>query len=152
MPYSRLAEAVALVNAARYRLGASVFGPATEARAVAGVLDVGTVLVNDIVVPTADPRLPFGGSGASGYGTTRGREGLLGMTRPRVTVVRTGRRRPHFARLLPAHAPIIAALLRLLYGDAATRWRALCSIPAAVRALTARTAGRYAITTGGEQA
>ena len=151
VPYSRLQEAVAFVNGARYRLGASVFGPETEARAVASALDVGTVLVNDLVVPTADPRLPFGGTGASGYGVTRGREGLLGMTRPRVTVVRAGRRRPHYARLAAAHAPVIAALLRLIYGDAATRWRALCSLPATVRALNARTASRYAITIRGEQ-
>ena len=42
----------------------------------------GFVTINDIIVPTADPRLPFGGVRGSGFGTTRGAEGLLEMTYP----------------------------------------------------------------------
>jgi aldehyde dehydrogenase (NAD+) len=40
--------------------------------------------VNDVLLPGADPETPFGGSGASGYGRTRGEAGLREMVRPRV--------------------------------------------------------------------
>jgi acyl-CoA reductase-like NAD-dependent aldehyde dehydrogenase len=79
-----------------YALGASVFGPADEAQAFAEHVPAGVVVVNDLIVPTADPRLPFGGRGESGYGVTRGAEGLLELTRPKVIIHRRGRFRPHF--------------------------------------------------------
>lgn len=79
-----------------YALGASVFGPAVEAQALAKRVPVGVVAVNDLIVPTADPRLPFGGRGESGYGVTRGAEGLIELTRPKVVICRRGRFRPHF--------------------------------------------------------
>jgi acyl-CoA reductase-like NAD-dependent aldehyde dehydrogenase len=79
-----------------YALGASVFGPAQEARAFADRVPAGVIVVNDLIVPTADPRLPFGGRGESGYGVTRGAEGLLELTRPKVIIHRRGRFRPHF--------------------------------------------------------
>lgn len=79
-----------------YALGASVFGPAVEAQALAKRVPAGVVVVNDLIVPTADPRLPFGGRGESGYGVTRGAEGLLELTRSKVVIRRRGRFRPHF--------------------------------------------------------
>jgi len=51
------------------------------------VLNVGNVLINDIIVATADPRIPFGGRKESGYGATRGAEGLLEMTVAKVVTV-----------------------------------------------------------------
>ncbi len=85
-----IGEAIGIVNACPYRLAASVFGPRREAEAVAGQLQVGSIAVNDLIVPTADPRVPFGGRGNSGFGVTRGGEGLLAMTVPVVTGVRRG--------------------------------------------------------------
>jgi hypothetical protein len=38
----------------------------------------GQCLINDVVIPTADPRIPFGGRGRSGFGVTRGAEGAAG--------------------------------------------------------------------------
>jgi acyl-CoA reductase-like NAD-dependent aldehyde dehydrogenase len=108
--------AVAVANAGVHALGASVFGPEATAQAVARRLCAGCVSVNGVVVPTADPRLPFGGAGASGFGATRGAEGLLEMTRPQAVV---SRRRAYALqyRLLPSSAaPWIARGLRLLYG------------------------------------
>ena len=61
-----------------------------------------------MIVPTADPRLPFGGRGRSGYGVTRGADGLLEMTRPKAIVVRRGSFRPH---LDPPH-PLDGDLFR----------------------------------------
>ncbi|WP_247889165.1 efflux RND transporter permease subunit, partial [Azospirillum brasilense] len=54
-----------------YALGASVFGPEAEACALAGRLDAGTVTVNDLIVPTADPRPPCGGRAPRARGGAR---------------------------------------------------------------------------------
>ncbi len=124
-------EAVAAVNRSSYGLGASVFGPMERAQAVAARLDVGVVTVNDVIVPTADPRLPFSGRRDSGFGVTRGGEGLLEMTRVKVVTRRGGRKVPIYldpgagnpAAALPAlfdfsHGPTwrhrLAGLLRLI--------------------------------------
>lgn len=75
-------EAICLEGAATHALGASIFGNEREALAIARRIPAGTITINDIIVPSADPRLPFGGAHRSGFGVTRGREGLLALTRP----------------------------------------------------------------------
>lgn len=57
---------------------------------------MGSVVVNDLIVPTVDPRLPFGGRRLSGFGATRGTEGLLALTTAKSISVRGGRFRPHY--------------------------------------------------------
>ncbi|KAA5540291.1 aldehyde dehydrogenase [Roseiconus nitratireducens] len=88
-------DAVRLINECPYRLAASVFGAEGAARALAEQLNVGSVSINDLIATTADPRLPFGGRGDSGFGVTRGAEGLLAMTVPRVISTRRSRFAPH---------------------------------------------------------
>jgi succinate-semialdehyde dehydrogenase/glutarate-semialdehyde dehydrogenase len=68
-------EAVALANRSRYGLGASVW-TADRARgeALAARIEAGSVFVNRMV--QSDPRLPFGGIKASGYGRELAREGI----------------------------------------------------------------------------
>jgi acyl-CoA reductase-like NAD-dependent aldehyde dehydrogenase len=108
--------AIAVANGSPHLLGASVFGPLSEAQAVANRLRAGCVVVNDVIMPTADPRLPFGGAGDSGFGVTRGAEGLLEMTRPQAVI---SRRRPIslLYRPLPASArQWVAGSLRFIYG------------------------------------
>jgi aldehyde dehydrogenase (NAD+) len=100
-----------LVNDCPYGLAASVFGATAAARSVAVELDVGTVVVNDLIAPTADPRLPFGGRRASGFGVTRGAEGLIAMTVPRVIAVRHGGPTPHLDPPHPANREILAGAL-----------------------------------------
>ena len=70
---------------------------AAPARAaeLAGRLRTGMVTINDVIVPTAHPGLPFGGRAESGWGVTQGAEGLLEMTVPQVVGVRKGSFRPH---------------------------------------------------------
>jgi acyl-CoA reductase-like NAD-dependent aldehyde dehydrogenase len=80
-------ELAAAQEACPFALTASVFGDEEEARRVAVVLNVGTVLINDVIVGTADPRVPFGGRRESGFGTTRGFEGLLEMTFAKVITI-----------------------------------------------------------------
>ncbi len=87
-------EALSLDAACPYALGASVFGPENEAGALARLLPVGSVCINDVILPTADPRLPFSGTRESGHGVTRGPEGLLAMTRP-VSISRRRAFSPH---------------------------------------------------------
>lgn len=103
--FAGLNQAADICNACGYALAASIFAAPREARQLASCLRVGSVTIGDLIVPTADPRLPFGGRRGSGYGVTRGREGLLQMTTPKVVSVRRGRFAPHLravdARTLP---------------------------------------------------
>ena len=115
-----VADAAAAIEAdaeCPYALGASVFGPEAEAVALAGRIDAGTVTINDLIAPTADPRLPFGGARASGYGVTRGAEGLLEMTRPKVVTRRGGRFRPHYDPPDGRHLEAGLAYLRAAHGS-----------------------------------
>lgn len=129
-------EALAAALACPYALGAAVFGPEEPARALAGRVRAGGVVVNDVIVPTADPRLPFGGRGESGFGVTRGAEGLLELTAPKVIAVRRGIRLPHLEKRDPADVDLFRAYLTLVHGDGLrTRLRAAADL---VRALLRR--------------
>ncbi|MDB5367959.1 MAG: aldehyde dehydrogenase [Rhodospirillales bacterium] len=109
-------EAVQLANAQPHALGASVFGPRAEAAKVAAALDVGVVTINDAVAATADPRIPFGGRRQSGFGVTRGLEGLLELTQPKVVLDNRARFRPHLRRGGRVNEErLLAALVRLLH-------------------------------------
>ena len=132
-------------NASPYGLGASVFGGASEARVVAGRLKAGVVTVNDLIVPTADPRLPFGGRGLSGFGVTRGAEGLLEMTAPKAVAVRRlpgvltrrfARPHRHFEPNLPEDEALFQAWLAVAHGG--SLGSRLAAVPGLVRALVAR--------------
>ncbi len=104
-------QAVHIVNRSPYRLAASVFGPLHQAQQIASRLQVGSVVVNDLIAPTADPRLPFGGRGQSGFGVTRGEEGLLAMTAAVSVSIRTG---PPALHLAPRRVSDAQTLLGLL--------------------------------------
>ncbi len=100
-----------------FGLTAAIFGDVAEAKRLATRLEVGTVLINDLIVPTADPRVPFGGRRGSGFGSTRGAEGLLEMTAPRVVAVRRGRESRHFEPTGEAHEALFDGMIRLSHGD-----------------------------------
>jgi len=99
-----------------YALAASIFGPEKEARALASRLRVGNVLINDVIVSTADPRISFGGRGASGFGVTRGAEGLLGMTTPRTIQSRSGKPGREYQPTGKGHIEFFAGLAALIHG------------------------------------
>ncbi|WP_207476936.1 aldehyde dehydrogenase family protein [Arenibaculum pallidiluteum] len=119
VPVTGAEEALAMDRHCPYALGASVFGPEVAARALAMRLRAGSVCINDLIVPTADPRLPFGGARESGYGATRGAEGLLALTRTKAVSLRRGRFRPHFELPRPADADLFRAALGLSHGGGA---------------------------------
>lgn len=108
-----------------YALGASIFGPLANARRVAPLVRAGSVCINDLIVPTADPRLPFGGRGRSGFGVTRGAEGLLAMTVVKTVSERRTRFRPHLAPVQAKDAARFAAMTGVLHGDWRTRFRTI---------------------------
>ncbi len=111
------AAAAQRTNAGDFALGASIFSrDITKARALAARIKTGFVLINDLIVPTADPRMPFGGVKASGFGTTRGDEGLLEMTFPHVVAVRRGRTRPHFDAPADDDEHFFTAYIRAAHG------------------------------------
>jgi aldehyde dehydrogenase (NAD+) len=72
-------------------------------------------VVNDMVVPTADPRLPFAARGRSGFGVTRGPEGLLSMTRIKSVAHRQGSIRPHLMPTSRHTSPLLAELLKMMH-------------------------------------
>jgi len=72
-------EAVAVANRSRYGLGGAVWSSDRErAEAVGRRLEVGAVFINGMV--KSDPRLPFGGVKASGYGRELGAFGIREFT------------------------------------------------------------------------
>lgn len=130
IPVESDGQALAFASQCRFALGASIFSADIEAaRHLAARIPAGSVSINDLILPTADPRVPFGGRGHSGFGSTRGAEGLLEMTTLKVIHTRHGRFTPHFDAphredeaffvqcLLAGHAPGFSARL-------AAAWRA----------------------------
>jgi acyl-CoA reductase-like NAD-dependent aldehyde dehydrogenase len=104
-----------------YALTAAIFGPEKEARALALRLPVGTVLINDLIVAAADPRVSFGGRKASGFGVTRGREGLLEMTVLKTVLAQHSHDLRAYRSTTPKYEPFFAAYLEAVHGGS---WRA----------------------------
>ena len=129
-------EALRLAAHCPYALGASIFGPEPEARALANRVDAGAVTINDVIAPTADPRLPFGGRHRSGWGVTRGAEGLLEMTQVKTISVSAGRFRPHHDPFAEGDEALLLAWLRSAHGDRRAALPSLLS--AAMRRFRAR--------------
>lgn len=103
-----------------YALGASVFGRKEEAQEFAARIDAGCVVINDIVAPTADPRVAFGGRRSSGFGSTRGAAGLLEMTQVKAIVTQGSNWLPHLEPPIPELGPLLFDFLRLSH---ARGWR-----------------------------
>jgi acyl-CoA reductase-like NAD-dependent aldehyde dehydrogenase len=120
-----------------YALTVSIFcgkNDLAKAREIARTLKAGTVLINDLIAPTADARVPFGGRGASGYGVTRGAEGLLEMTAVKTLIVRKGGPMRHLEATTDADAPVFEGMIRASHGDGwRMRWSGLRQFVAAQR-------------------
>ena len=83
--FESIDEAIALANASRYGLGASVWSK-KSGKKIASRLECGMVSVNSVIAFAGVHDLPFGGVKDSGYGRIHGREGLLEFTYPRSVV------------------------------------------------------------------
>ncbi len=112
-----LEEALAVHHHCDQHLSTSVFTRNLDrARALAPRLRAATVLINDSLFPTCQPATSITGLGQSGWGASRGIEGLLTMTRS-VTVSIT--RTPFRVNTQPLPATWVdkaARLVRWWYG------------------------------------
>lgn len=109
-------QALAFDAECPYTLSAAVFGPEPAALPLAHRIHAGSVTINDLIVPTADPRLPFGGRGESGYGVTRGGLGLLEFTTTKTVSLRRGRFRPHYETPKAGDQALFEAYLQGTHG------------------------------------
>jgi aldehyde dehydrogenase (NAD+) len=117
-------------------LTASVFGPERKARAFADRIHAGTVLINDVLVSSADPRVSFSGRGMSGFGATRGATGLLEMTAIKSVIVQRSRSRRAWQPTTDAHAGFFAAFLCCVHGKGwRSRLKGLLSLVTSARRL-----------------
>jgi len=110
-------EAIALSNATRYGLGASVWSK-RSGRIIASQLHTGMVSINSVISFAAVDSVPFGGVKDSGYGRIHGPEGILEFTYPR-SVVRARFQLPiAFTSFSRTHASdkLIVAVTKLLKG------------------------------------
>jgi hypothetical protein len=97
-----------------------------------------SVLINDIIVPTADPRIPFGGRKSSGFGVTRGAEGLLEMTTPQTISVQRSKRPRHYDPTTASHSKLFSGLILATHAESWTkRWRGLRQLVLAARRIGA---------------
>lgn len=122
-------EALTLAGDNPHALGAAIFGQECEAKRLAGKIRAGVVVINDVIVPTADPRVPFGGRGLSGFGSTRGEQGLLEMTTPKAIVVQRARRLRHLEAVPRNPEELFAAYMLAAHSSGWTKrlaaWRNL---------------------------
>ena len=120
IPFDSIDTAVSLAAESPFGLSASIFSrDIPRAKELAARIRSGSVVINDVLAPTAHPGTPFGGRGASGWGVTQGPEGLLAMTVPQVATVRKGTFRPHYdesAKPDPATLTILTGLLKATHG------------------------------------
>ncbi len=102
-------------NQCPYALGVSIFGPSTYADHWSHEVNAGCVVINDLIVPTGDPRVSFGGRHDSGFGVTRGAAGLLAMTRSKTICTRRGKWLPHLDKNYADDCGILLDLLKLFH-------------------------------------
>lgn len=136
MRVATMDEALAANDACPFALTAAIFGPERDARVRARQLRVGHVLINDVIAPTADPRVAFGGRGRSGYGVTRGADGLLAMTTPRTVQLQRNPSTRAYQQTTNRHAALFTGLIAALHsGNLKLRWRGLLSMIHAAKSL-----------------
>jgi len=126
-------EEQALVENARcpYALSAAIFGTTHRCHDLARRVHAGCIVINDMIVPTADPRVPFGGRGKSGYGVTRGAAGLLEMTQLKSIVSTRRWFKPHLYATTPADTEAMEYLIRIEHARSALR--KLATVPAMIK-------------------
>lgn len=89
IPYDRLDDAIAAIDAEGRPLALYIFGDNTEeCEAIARAARSGGVCINGCAVQAALPSLGFGGSGSSGMGRHHGIEGFREFSTARGVVVR----------------------------------------------------------------
>jgi acyl-CoA reductase-like NAD-dependent aldehyde dehydrogenase len=110
-------EAILRANDCPFALAGSIFSrDESAAHALAERISAGVVSINDLILPAADARTPFGGRGRSGFGVTQGAEGLLELTTPKVITVSRAKFRPAFDAPQPGDEQMFQSYLQLTHG------------------------------------
>jgi acyl-CoA reductase-like NAD-dependent aldehyde dehydrogenase len=117
-------------------LSASVFGSTARCQLFARRIHAGCVTINDLIVPTADPRVSFGGRGRSGHGVTRGAAGLLEMTQLKAIVSTRPWFKPHLKPPTPLDADVLEQLIRLEHSTSVLH--SLRIVPGLMRSMLAQ--------------
>jgi len=127
-------EAILRANDCPFALTASIFSrDEVAARSLASQIHAGVVTINDLILPTADARLPFGGRKRSGFGLTRGADGLRELTSPKIVTVSRSKFRPAFEQPQPGDEQMFKAYLQFTHGlGLKARWAALVSLIKAI--------------------
>jgi acyl-CoA reductase-like NAD-dependent aldehyde dehydrogenase len=91
---------------------------AKRARRLAGEIQTGSVVVNDVMVQFGAPLLPFGGTKASGFGRIHGKAGLLAFTQSFAYVEGWPPRAYDLATIVrsPGRYKLFAAIIGLIFG------------------------------------
>ncbi|MFO0923854.1 MAG: aldehyde dehydrogenase family protein [Pirellulales bacterium] len=134
IPFDQIDQALTMDRQSPYGLSAAIFGNEVEAKNLASKLDVGFVCINDVIVPTADPRVAFGGRKASGFGMTRGAEGLRSMTQLKTVSIRRGTWLPHLDKETPSDTKLLWGMLSALHGKTwKAKWHGVRTMISAIR-------------------
>jgi succinate-semialdehyde dehydrogenase/glutarate-semialdehyde dehydrogenase len=113
-------QAVARANDSNFALAASVWtSDATRGQAIATRLRAGAVMVNDAISYFGITEAPHGGCGASGWGRTHGKAGLLEMVQPKYidTDRLPGREKPWWYRYGADLERTADAFLKFEFGE-----------------------------------
>lgn len=114
-------DAISVHRACGQHLATSVFSRDVRAtQAMANELGSSLITINDAVIPAGHPGACLGGRGESGWGVSRGREGLLAMTRPVCVTVTSSWLRPPLDAPTGARAKMMSRWLTKLFGGRAT--------------------------------
>lgn len=112
-----LEHALAIHHRHGQHLATSVFTRDTgRARALSPRLGSSVVTINDVILPTGHPAAALGGRAESGWGVSRGVEGLLAMTRPIAVSTTRPRFRLPVGPQPPNQVSRLARLVGMLYG------------------------------------
>lgn len=108
--------AIRLVNRHELGLGASIFTKDLNAAdQIARRLEVGMITINEVIIPSADPRLPLSGRKSSGFGATQGSEGLLEMTVAKVISNNSSKVRRAYDAPRKGDASLLTALTQAMH-------------------------------------
>ncbi len=117
IPFAGEDEALAIHRATDQHLATSVFTSNTRAATMlVPQLGATSVTINEVVRPTGNPGASIGGRGPSGWGLSRGREGLLAMTRPVFVSVTPKRLRTPSSEGSPRMLGMLSRVMGLVYG------------------------------------
>lgn len=121
MTFQHEEEAIELANDSKFGLNSSIWSEDKgKARRLAGELEAGNVIINDVIRNVGNPSLPFGGVKASGMGRYHGPEGLKNFSNTRSIMVNNNKSAREI-NWFPFSAKLnknLAAFLEVFYGTA----------------------------------